>query len=138
MNKKFLSLLVAGALFAGIGLNAECLAAPHGDRGVKNPPHKEFRQQPKGHNAIAKKGPKKDIKKAPPKKEFKNQRGNSRFDKKNEHKKEIKKFQKNRKQEFKKDRGQDFKAKRHDIRRDSSDRFGNQRGRRNHRDFRRR
>ena len=33
MNKKVLSLLVAGAMLTGIGFNAECFAAPHHRQG---------------------------------------------------------------------------------------------------------
>lgn len=111
MNKKILSLLVAGALFAGIGMSTECFAAPHGNRGLKNPPHKEMRHQQsqRGHKQFAKKGPKKEIKKAPSKKEFQNNRGHSKFEKKNEHKKNIKQFNKNRKQNLKNNRRPEIK-----------------------------
>lgn len=79
MNKKLLSLLIAGFLITGIGFNAASFAAPHRDHGVR----KEVRHQ------------------NPPKKDFRAKRDNSRFDSHKEHKKEVKKFQKNQKKEIK-------------------------------------
>ena len=45
MKKKILSLLIVGMLFVGIGLNADCLAAPHHRDNGRNMQHKELRHR---------------------------------------------------------------------------------------------
>lgn len=56
MNKKILSLLVAGALLTGIGFNAVCLAAPHHKQ--RPAQHKVIKPQ-KRHAQFKKKAEKK-------------------------------------------------------------------------------
>ena len=86
MKKKFLSLFIIGCLFAGMGLSAECLAAPH-HRDIKNNQHKELRHKP-AH--------KKSVKKAPAKKhQAIKKHQQSKFKAQKQHQKNVKKFNKN-------------------------------------------
>ena len=45
MKKKLLSFLIIGGLFAGMGLSAECFAAPGHHRDIKSIQHKELRHR---------------------------------------------------------------------------------------------
>ena len=97
MNKKFLSFLIAGAVFLTMGLASECLAKPHRD--MKNHPRKEFRQKPAAKHKTIFRKPKRDVKKAPGK-EVNKPKKNFWLKKKKEHKKQVKRYQKNKKHEF--------------------------------------
>lgn len=74
MNKKVLSLLVAGAMLTGIGFNAECFAAPH------------HRQGPAQHKVV--KHPNKPGQKAQFKKKI-NKKHQKFIKKKNDNKKQF-------------------------------------------------
>ena len=90
MKKKLLSLLIIGGLFAGMGLSAECFAAPGHHRDVKNNQHKELRHRP------APKKPVKPAKKAAPKKhQAMKKHQQTRFKAQKQHQKNVKKYQKN-------------------------------------------
>ncbi len=99
MKKKLLSMLIIGAMIAGLGAT-ECLAAPGHHRDIKNNQHKEMKHKPilKKH---AKPAQKKHVRKAPAKKhQFIQKHNQAKFKKQKQHQKEMKKHQKNNKRGF--------------------------------------
>lgn len=84
MNKKLLSLLLAGCMIATTGFGAGCMAAPGSHHGQKGPQHKEIKKD-NGHKKFTQ-GNKHKAK-------YNN--------KKQEHKKSIKNFRKDKKQAVK-------------------------------------
>ena len=114
MNKKMLSLLIAGFLLTGIGFNAASYAAPHRDNGVRKevrhqgPQRGDFRKQTpqkRHHQDLRKHNDRKNFHADKARKDnnrdFRAKRDNSRFDSHKEHKKDVKKFQKNQKKDIK-------------------------------------
>ena len=104
MNKKLLSLLIAGCMVATTGFGAGCMAAPGSHHGQKAPQHREMKRPDNRHHAVFKKGPQhKEIKKDNGHKKF--TQGNKHKakynNKKQEHKKSIKNFRKDKKQAVK-------------------------------------
>ena len=96
MNKKLLSLLLAGCMIATTGFGAGCFAAQTTHHRHNAQQHQEMKRPPHNQHPY-------DIKKGPAKKEFKNHKNNQeKFkNKKQEHKKNIKNFKKEHKQAIK-------------------------------------
>ena len=103
MKKKLLSLLIIGGLFAGMGLSAECFAAPGHHRDVKNNQHKELRYRPatkkpakSAPKKLSKPASKKQVKKAPPKRhQAVKKHQQTKFKAQKQHQKNVKRYQKN-------------------------------------------
>ncbi len=95
MKKKILSLLIVGMLFVGIGLNADCLAAPHHRDNGRNMQHKALRHRSHSPQKVNRhKKPKQKVKKAPQHKKFQMRKHKSNVKPKQKHRKTIKFFHK--------------------------------------------
>ncbi len=101
MKKKLLSFLIIGGLFAGMGLSAECFAAPGHHRDIKSIQHKELRHR-QAHKKPVGDAHKKHAKKAPAKKhQVIKKHQQSRFKAQKQHKKNIKRAEKNNRKNIK-------------------------------------
>lgn len=95
MKKKLLSLLIIGGLFAGMGLSAECFAAPEHHREIKKTEHNELRHT-HSLKKPAKQSSKKSIKKESQKKhQAIKKHQQAKFKAQKQHQKNVKKHQKN-------------------------------------------
>lgn len=82
MKKKFLSLLIAGCLIAGIGLNAQCLAAQKGHHSSKTQHHRVVKKS--SHKPAVKRASnhtksRYDLKQAGRNSDVKNRKADTRF-----------------------------------------------------------
>lgn len=121
MKKKILSLFIIGALFAGMGLSAECFAAPlhRGDgqhREVKHKPHKPIKKAPSKSIKHSPKKHKHNVKKTSHKQSLKN-RYKAKFKAQKEHRKSVKQAHKKQKKAYKSNRHNKKQTHRNPFRR---------------------